>query len=147
MSRINNQRKKIFASPAGWFSFLYPIDWEVEEDEFVTVYDPEGVGAIYISSYQAPKPVDPSEELLEHLSQENPATRLEDIETSVQANKTMASFETLDERCFRKVWFVAHGSYLVIVTYTSAAEDRKIEISDVEEIVGSIEIRSKLSRN
>ena len=68
---------------------------------------------------------------------------LRHIRTAAEGNKTAASFETLDEQSFQKVWFVAHESYLVIATYNSIAEDWEIEISEVEGIVGS----SKLDPN
>jgi hypothetical protein len=140
----NSKPKKAFASQTGWFSFLYPSDWEVEEDQFVTAYNPEGVGALHMSAYEAPYRVDPGAELLDHLSQDNPLTRLENIRTSAQGNKTVASFETLDEQSFQKVWFVAHESCLVIATYNSDADDWEVEIAEVEGVVQSIEIRPNL---
>lgn len=143
----HSKPKKAFASRTGWFSFLYPSDWKVEESEFVAVYNPEGVSALHISAYEAPYRVDPGVELLQHLSQDNRFTRLENIRTSAQGNKTVASSETLAEQSLQKVWFVAHESYLVIATYNSNAEDWEVEIDEVEGVVQSIEIRSKLSRN
>ena len=139
--------QKAFVSKAGWFSLLHPINWEVEEDEYIAIYDPQGVGALYISTHQAPGPVDPTAELLEHLSQENPAAH-HNIKTSLEGSNTVASFEAVDEQSFQKVWFVAYDSYLVIATYNSDAIDHKEkEINKIEEMVRSVEIRPKVSRN
>ena len=55
----NTKPLKAFASRTGWFFFLYPRDWEVEEDEFVAVYNPQGVGALHMSVYETLYRVDP----------------------------------------------------------------------------------------
>lgn len=148
MNRRSNGPKKAFISKAGWFSLHYPFDWEAEEDEYVAIYAPQnGVGALHISAYQAPGLVDPKSELSEHLAQENPSAPLENIQTSVAGTKTVASFESVDQQSFYKVWFVAHDSYLLIATYNCDTEDRKKEMAEIEEIVQSIDFFLGSSRN
>lgn len=148
MTQRSSAAKRSFISRAGWFSLNHPETWEVEEDEYIALYDPEnGVGALHISAYEAPGPVDPRAELLEHLSEEDPSIRLEDIQTSVDGPKATASFESTDETSFDRVWFIGQGSYLVIATYHSDPEDKDKETNEVEEIVRSIAIVPGLSRN
>jgi hypothetical protein len=140
--------KKAFISRSGWFSLHHPAHWEVDEDEYIAVYDPEnGVGALHVSAYEAPETVDPRAELLEHLSQDHPSIRLEDLQTWVDGPRTIASFESIADGSFDKVWFIAQGSYLVIATYNSDAEDKDKEEKTIEEIIHSIEIVPGLSRN
>jgi hypothetical protein len=147
MTQRTNRYKKVFVSEAGWFSLVYPADWEAEGNDYLAIYHPEGVGALHISAYEAPELVDPKTELVEHLSQENPSAQVESIKTSIEREKKVASFESVHEQSFQKVWFVASDFYLVIATYHSDVEDREKEIGEIEEIVHSIEFRPKLSRN
>lgn len=140
--------KKAFISRSGWFSLHHPAHWEVDEDEYIAIYEPEnGVGALHVSAYEAPETIDPRAELLEHLSEDRPSIGLEDIEESTDGPKTIASFESIDDSSFDKVWFIAQGSYLVIATYNSEAEDKGKEEKEIEEIIHSIEIIPGLSRN
>lgn len=134
-------------SRAGWFSLSYPIGWELEEDEYAAVYNPDGVGALYISSYEAPGPVDPKKELSEHLSDQKPSVRSSDIHTWTEGDKTLASSELVDQQSFQKTWFIGRDSYLVIATYNCEVEDKDIERNEIEEIVRSIQIKPKFLRN
>ena len=79
-----SRTSQTFISRAGWYSLRHPLDWTAEEgDTFLELCEPEqGVGALHISAYQTPGPVDPREELLEALSDSEPSPKVEDI-TSV----------------------------------------------------------------
>lgn len=144
----SGRSKRVFISRAGWFSLHYPSGWDIEEEEYVAVYNPkEGVGALHISAYQAPESVDPKAELMELMSKENREVKLEHIETSIDGTKTVASYESVSAECFEKAWFVGDGSYLLIATYNCDVEDKQKELSKIEDIISSIKIAPKLSRN
>lgn len=148
MNQKTDRASKVFISRASWFSLNLPSEWNVDEDDYVAIYNPtEGVGALHISAYQAPEPVDPKSELVEHLSKENSEVKLEEIETAIQGTKTVASFERNSGESFEKVWFVANGLYLLIGTYACDIEDKHKEIAEIEDIIRSITIKPTLSRN
>lgn len=144
-----SQRSKVFVSRAGWYSLRHPIQWEVEEDEgSVALYDPEqGVGALHISAYKTPAPADPREELLEHLSDNKPPAKEEDITVTVDGTKTVASFEYVVKNSFHKLWFISDKGHLVLANYNCDSEDKDKEMQEVENVVRSIELARKISRN
>lgn len=144
-----SQKSKVFLSRAGWYSFRHPIEWEVEEDESsVAVYDPKhGVGALHISAYKTPASADPKEELLEHLSDNNPPPKAEDIIVTLDRTKRVASFEYVSKRSFNKIWFISDQGNLVLVTYNCDNEERDKDLVEVENIVRSVELAPKISRN
>jgi Domain of unknown function (DUF3805) len=146
--KTTNRAKKGFISRAGWFSLNLSAEWNVDEDEYAAVYNPtEGVGALHISAYRAPGSVDPKSELLQHLSKDNSEVKQEDIKTTIQGTKTVASFERTSGESFEKVWFVGDGPYLLIATYICDFEDKQKETSEIEDIIRSITITPTVSRN
>lgn len=131
--------KKEFISRSGWFAFDIPNDWKIDEEDSVTVFDPEnGSGALCFSAYEAPGEIDPKAELLEHLSEQDPNPA--DVMVQVQRDKTVASFESLSDGDFMKVWFLARQCRLVFATYNCDEDANPEELSIVESIVSSIRI-------
>ncbi len=148
MNQRTNQRKKIFVSRAGWFSFHYPNDWQIEEDDYVAVYNAaEGLGALHISMYQAPGDVDPKAALIEHLSGEAGVQDHRQVKTFRSEDNSVATTESLHGQSFEKVWLLANGAYVVVATYIVDADDKQSEIAQIEEIVRSIKIMPPVSRN
>lgn len=144
-----NKPSKVFVSRAGWYSLRYPREWELEEDEnYVALYEPEkGVGALHVSAYETPGPADPKKEMLDHLSDNETPVKAEDITVRLNGTKEIASFEQVNPGSFQKTWFVSDNGYLVLATYDSNAEDRDKELGEVENIINSIEVGPKFSRN
>lgn len=149
MSQGSSQAlNRIFVSRVGWYAFRYPEGWEIEEKGgFVAVYNPDGVGALHISAYQTPSPVNPQEEILNQFSHREPPVVEEDVVATVEGSKKVASLEQVVKHSFQKSWFISDNCYFVLVTYDCDEEDRDVELSRVEEIVKSIQIESTLSRN
>lgn len=147
--RKTNERANAFVSRTGWYSFYYPKGWAVEEsDDSTAVYEPEqGVGALHISAYQTPSPVNPRSELIEHLSDNVPPVDEERIVSFSSDSKNVASFDCVNNQNFHKIWFIGDGSFLVLVNYVSDKEDVGSELTKVDEIVASIRVQPKLSRN
>ena len=144
-----SERIQAFVSRAGWYSLRHPIEWTVEEDETcVELCDPEqGFGALHISAYQTPAPVDPREELLDALSDYEPPPKAEDVAVTLDGTKKVASFESVSNLSFQKTWYISDKSYLVLVTYNCGDENKDKELEKVEDIVRSIELEPKISRN
>jgi Domain of unknown function (DUF3805) len=148
MNQRVTKRRKSFVSRAGWFFFHYPEDWEVDEDEYIAVYNPkQGVGALHLSAYQGPSEIDPTAELIEHLSQKEVLADNQRVKTSQGGRTTIASCDSVRDGSFEKVWFVAANSYLVIATYNCDSGDEERELPEIEDIVQSIEITPQVSRN
>jgi hypothetical protein len=147
--RKNSQTSKAFVSRAGWYSLRHPLEWTVEEDDTcVELFDPDqGVGALHISAYQTPSPVDPREELLDALSDYKPPPRVEDVAMTLEGTKKAASFESVSNHSFQKTWYISDKNYLVLVTYDCGDENKDKELEIVEDIVRSIELEPKISRN
>jgi hypothetical protein len=145
--RMTEKGKRMFVSRAGWFSLRYPSDWEIKEDEFLAVYHPTGVGALHISAYQRPNEVDPKAELIEQLSEQHQFVDYEKVKTSRNRDYQIASHESISDESFEKVWFLSKGSYLVIATYNVDVGDMSNEMAEVEDIVHSIDIDTRTSRN
>jgi len=145
----SNERSNVFISRTGWYSFYYPKDWTVEEsDDSTAVYDPvHGVGALHISAYQTPGPVDSKSELIEHLADNVPPVDEERVVSSSSGSKNVASFDYVNDGDFHKIWFIGDGRYLVLANYISDKEDAGSELREVEEIVDSINVEPTLSRN
>ena len=91
------------------------------------MYDPEnGVGALHISAYEIPAPVDPKEELLKHLSDHKPPPDPEEVLEALDGTKRTASFEYVSNHSFQKIWFISHKNHLALATYECDAEEKKI---------------------
>lgn len=142
MNQETRGARKGFVSRAGWFSLDYPSDWDLEETDYIAVYDPRaGVGALHISAYEGPDDIDPKAELIEHLNDENQVANEESVKTRHDGSKTVASYEFISGGSFQRVWFVADRCYLVIATYISDAKDKDADLSEIEQVVRSIKSR------
>jgi hypothetical protein len=102
---------------------------------------------LHISAYQTSTPVDPKKELLDDLSDYKPPPKAEDIAVTLDGTKRVASFESVCNLSFQKTWFISDKSYLVLVNYNCAYKYKDKELERVENIVRSIELAPKISRN
>lgn len=145
----SNPTSRVFISRTGWYSFAYPAHWSVDENEdSVAAFDPEnGVGAVHISAYQTPAEVDSKAELLEQLSDSVPAFDPQQVRTNVSGSKNVSSFNYRDGGNFHQIWFIGDGHYLLLANYICDSKDVGRELAQVEDIIGSVEVEPKLSRN
>lgn len=102
---------------------------------------------MHISAYHTPAPVDPRVELLGDLSDYTPPPKADDVVVNLEGAKRIASFESVRNGSFQKTWYISDKSYLVMVTYDCAEENKHKELEKVENIVRSIELEPRISRN
>ena len=91
------------------------------------MYDPEnGVGALHISAYEIPAPVDPKEELLKHLSDHKPPPDPEEVLEALDGTKGLLALNTLATTLSKRYGLSATKNHLALATYECDAEEKKI---------------------
>lgn len=129
-----------YTSRNGWYRLTYPSSWIVEEEEdLATFSDPvNGVGALQISAFKAPNPQDPTQLLLEYLSDHDLRLDREKLRSYTVNGKSVASYGYKTPPWSKRIWFVCQARYILFVTYNCKLEHTGREDREVEKIVASI---------
>jgi len=118
-----------------------PDRWEWQrDDECVTLYDPEGVGALQVSA--ATKNSVVTDEDLRGFASEH-------IEAGAKIRELacgdfsgfMLAFGTTD--AYWRHWYLSEGREMLFVTYNCSPNDRGIEDQPIAEILGSLRLRAE----
>jgi hypothetical protein len=99
----------------------------------VSVRHPDGVGVLYLQTYTAPAAV--SDESLRRL------TNLPSTEPLVKRQWGEFSgyrHDYVENRLFHRIWWLARDENVVLISYQCGADQRLVEIDQIEEIVGSL---------
>ncbi len=138
---------KYFEKP-GWYELLIPDQWEFDEEESpVAFWQPEGAGALQITSEQLPhrKTNDQMDCFLAlkaflksvgHELQESSARRYSG--EGFEAASTEYLAEGGEEELYWRVWFMTNQEGLLFLTYACRKEDQDTERRDVDSIIESI---------
>ncbi len=124
---------------ASWSIELYP-EWVSEQDDpCVSIYHPDGVGALQISPFNKDSKIASHD--LRDLASDH-ITEGMDVDT-IQAGEfsgiTLASFE--DEK-FLQCWFVVANKTALFVTYNCDKADSELENDAVKKMIASLRYRS-----
>ena len=128
--------EKSFHDPNTGLQFAYPMNWEIETNgKIISVYNPEGVGALQFSIYQGSKMPAHTRDYLQSLLNKHQIS----TEVVVDRNYDIASFID-DAGKYWKYWLVHTNSKLIFATYNCYEADSQKEINEMETIVRSATI-------
>jgi hypothetical protein len=136
----SGEANSAYTSRTGWYSLTHPSSWTVEEeDDLATFCDPvNGVGALQISAFKAPTPQDPTQLLLEYLSDNRLGMDRKKLKDEMVNGKKVASYSYEKPPWFKRIWFVCEGNYVLFITYNCKIEYEGQEDREVEKIVSSV---------
>lgn len=133
----------------GWIRWTCPVDWQLTEEEgILTMFHPEGSGALNASFASRAPSEDPLPETARRLldrflaSQERAADH---IQTAVRADSAIASARVAvpgsgDEGPrLLLVWFIVTHNRGVMLTYNCLLPDGLKEMETVLEVIESVE--------
>jgi hypothetical protein len=127
----------------GWFSLAIPPGWIVKEDQdLVSFFDPNGVGALQISPARRDRPgrPDPAEarELAESFARSQGWTLgASTISAQTIGGGPGSSFEREASGDYWQVWHAVSGTRAATITYTCKTADRAQEAAVRVAIFGS----------
>ena len=126
------------------FSFRYPNDWELEqEDNLLTVYNNNGVGALNISYYYPPKgyKVNKINELIDYLSENAVGINAAETKQNIIAKEDHVYVDYIDkEKAYWQYWLFSDDKTVIIVTYNCEEPDREKERTVVKQIIETLNI-------
>ncbi len=126
----------------GLLALELPEHWAwTEEDGIITVYDPEGVGAL-LFSFGLPSAAETVLDLEALGRQVARSQGLSDhavAVTPVGGNQaTYFDGTSREHGTFWRIWHVAQGQRIARITYSCDGDDRAIEAEQIDAIVASI---------
>jgi hypothetical protein len=126
----------------GLLALDLPPRWEwTEEDGILTVYDPDGVGALLFSFGQpsAAEPVLDLEALGRQVARSQGLSDRAVVITSVGGHQaTYFDGTSAEDDTFWRIWHVAQGQRIARITYSCDAGDRTIEAEPIDGILASV---------
>ncbi|MCB1191648.1 MAG: DUF3805 domain-containing protein [Leptospiraceae bacterium] len=133
---------KNYTSPMGWYSMLYPSNWNLEVIEGIPAfYDPEeGTGAFQVYAFYNKKgEYDLTQELIRYL-QTHGVEYQEDCVASFINNEgsRIKACEFISKERFWLVYVLAHHSKMVLCTYNSDENPDKKLSKILTNIISSI---------
>lgn len=120
-----------------YWCLMLPPEWSAEEEEgSVLITDQDGIGELAVTTLVR-EPGDAPEASLSEIAQ------AESPEVSSWATATFGEFsgvtgEFTEEGTVLQEWYLCHGVALLYCTYACDAEDAGMDISAVEEILGTL---------
>jgi hypothetical protein len=128
-----------------WWELSLAAGWDAEAREHcVTLFHPEGVGALQLSAYQKPHRADvENDDLLD-------ATGLTPEQYHHLGEQDWGEFHGYqlvyaDEETFWRRWWLGHGGILLFVTYSCDKTQIEAELDSVNTMLASL--RSRRSTN
>jgi hypothetical protein len=134
-SSIANGGKMNKYKGSGW-ELNIEDSWVVEDtDGLISIYNPQGVGALQISSYS--KDLIVTEDGLKELAQEHIDAGAK-IDSYIQNdNKALTLAFGVDGE-FWQHWYIAINHQALFVSYNCDVSERSVEIDTIKKIVASI---------
>ncbi|MEN9581243.1 MAG: hypothetical protein RJA70_4252 [Pseudomonadota bacterium] len=133
----------MFAGP-GW-SIELAAGWEAEEeDDCISIFHPDGVGTLQLSTAHKEEEHVTADEL-DDLAQDcaPPGVKLQPLK--VEGWKGVGGSFVDDEDAWR-VWCLRSGSYALFITYDCPAADSGTEDSDVDAMLKTLGVSDGLGR-
>ncbi len=121
------------------YSIRLPDNWQSEssQKDVISVFNPEGVGAVTISGYELKS--EASQDSIKAL--ENFVNGRGDVKKSGIANENSAEAEYEDEGRLVSAWAVCTNKGLILVSYNrEKAKNSEVELKTVKEILNSMEL-------
>lgn len=126
---------------SAWWTVEFGDNWKVEKDEDCATFTSKlGVGALQISAYCHDDKIINDEDLLDFSEDELEDELIEETSLNTVNFGNFTGFEISyfeDKSFWRKLW-LRSGSLLLFITYNCAKDKHKIEIKDVNTILGSL---------
>lgn len=126
------------------FSFKYPNDWELEqEDNLITVYNNNGVGALCISDYYPPKgkKINRINELIDYLNENVVGINAEETKQNIITKDDHAYVDYIDkEKTYWQYWLFSDDKTVILITYNCEEPDREKEKTVVQQIIETLKI-------
>ena len=131
--------------PNGWFTLEVPDGWEREtEDGVTTLRDPLGVGVVYISGGRHIRGRQASfgraDFLVRFLQSIGVQAAQDAIDSAERAGCRVYSYQCENEGAYWRYWSVTDDETALLISYRCAVADSSTEVSDVNEIVGSVRL-------
>lgn len=126
-------------------SIIMPSKWKFEEnDDIISIYNPNGVGAITISSHkilELPCPLFQyiSQIAVEFAKANHIKIKHSFIVDTTNPDKYILSGTGTDEKCFYKIWIISKANKYFIITYNAEVK-LKPELAIVNKIIASIKL-------
>ena len=137
-TRLVERMSEQFVS--SWWSIQLEPGWFAErEPECASFWRKDGVGALQISAYKHDNGSLPGDDLAEFMENEVP----ENVTRQKTQLGEFLGYEVdyiLEGTFWRKVW-ITKDSLLMFITYTSDAEDRRVESVAVDKMLASLKSR------
>ena len=120
-----------------YWCLMLPPEWSAEEEEgSVLISDQDGIGELAVTTLVRESDGAPEVSLLEIAQAESP-------EVSSWATATFGEFsgvtgELTEEGTVLQEWYLGHGVALLYCTYACDPEDAGMDMSAVEEILGTL---------
>ena len=120
-----------------YWCLMLPPEWSAEEEEgSVLISDQDGIGELAVTTLVRESDGAPEVSLLEIAQAESP-------EVSSWATATFGEFsgvtgEFTEEGTVLQEWYLGHGVALLYCTYACDVEDAGMDMSAVEEILGTL---------
>lgn len=136
--QINNKNKQ-WDSPC--WSIEYPWEWEAEQNEdCITFYNSDGIGALQISSYRKDEQILESEVFDFAADAITDISKLRRIKEENYQGFTVAYIEN---KTFWKRYYIWQDKIMILVTYNCDAKDKDSEeIEEVERILKTLKLKN-----
>ena len=143
MIKMPSEKYKKYIAPSGWYELQLPDVWESEQgQDCLSLCDStKSFGVLQVSVHQFPQDenVNPKNELIEYLKDQDFKYAPGDIKTSNLNGKEIAEIKCVDQQeQFWKIWFIVQNNKMFFLTYNCDLKDKDSEIQTIEEIVKSI---------
>jgi len=126
----------------GYLSVAIPDGWQHEEDNgTISIFDPEGVGALQISFARGPEDVDINLHEWSQNFANNAGLGTVDPREAMLAGIAASTFEALshdNEPTYWRIWHCGSHGRVATISYLCAADDRDTERPTIDRLVNSI---------
>ncbi|MDX9874517.1 MAG: hypothetical protein RBS88_06360 [Spongiibacteraceae bacterium] len=123
-----------------WWILDLPDEWEAEqEDETIVLTDPDGVGALEITTL-----------LRAEMEGPNDAASLAGELVPDSAARSVCTIAGLSGHCYSYIdegdavrdWLVSNDELLLLITYSCDAEHQGLDDALIEEIIATVELKN-----
>jgi hypothetical protein len=134
-SSIANEGEMKKYKGSGW-ELNIEDSWVVEDtDGLITIYNPQGVGALQVSSYSKDSIV--TEYDLKELAQEHIDAGAK-VDSYIQHDSKVLTLAFGVDGEFWQHWYIAINHQALFVSYNCDVSERSVEIDTIKKIVASI---------
>lgn len=126
-----------------WWFLVLPDEWQSEQDEeSILVFDEDELGCISLTTLVAESGEPAGEASLRALLTELGYRPEQGTPCQLGEDWRGWRFETAEEGDYIREWFVLGGGHMLIVSYSCAEDDRDMDISVVEQILDSLQLKT-----